>query len=90
MPPTASPASQAASGAARRGLLIVLEGCDRSGKTTLAKRLVEDLNKGDDKASPTPAAAAAAAAAKGMRFPDRTTIVGGLIDSYLKSSQVWI
>ncbi len=88
MPPTASPASQAASGAARRGLLIVLEGCDRSGKTTLAKRLVEDLNKGNDKASSAPAAAAAAA--KGMRFPDRTTIVGGLIDSYLKSSQVWI
>lgn len=53
-----------------RGALIVLEGCDRSGKTTQAKHLVESLTK------------------KGYRvqyinFPDRTTDVGKIINSYL-------
>ena len=28
-----------------RGALIVLEGCDRAGKTTQAKKLVEALNR---------------------------------------------
>ena len=31
--------------AAARGALIVLEGCDRAGKTTQAKKLVEALNQ---------------------------------------------
>ena len=30
---------------ATRGALIVLEGCDRAGKTTQAKKLVEALNQ---------------------------------------------
>ena len=30
--------------AAQRGALIVFEGCDRSGKTTAVKRLVDYLN----------------------------------------------
>ena len=42
-----------------RGLLIVLEGCDRSGKTTICKRLVSDLQ------------AIHKMEAIGMRFPDR-------------------
>lgn len=29
----------------RRGALIVLEGCDRAGKTTQAKKLVDALNE---------------------------------------------
>lgn len=31
--------------ALKRGALIVFEGCDRSGKTTQIKRLVERLNQ---------------------------------------------
>ena len=31
--------------AAARGALIVLEGCDRAGKTTQAKKLVDALNQ---------------------------------------------
>ena len=30
--------------AAQRGALIVFEGCDRSGKTTVCERLVKHLN----------------------------------------------
>ncbi|TLS31271.1 hypothetical protein PpBr36_03202 [Pyricularia pennisetigena] len=55
-----------------RGALIVLEGLDRSGKTTqvqlLEKRLLE-LGRN----------------VKVMRFPDRTTPIGQMIDGYLKS-----
>uniref|UniRef100_A0A0P4WLI0 Thymidylate kinase n=1 Tax=Scylla olivacea TaxID=85551 RepID=A0A0P4WLI0_SCYOL len=54
----------------RRGALIVIEGCDRTGKTTQAKKLVEYLNGSDRKAM-------------FMRFPDRTTQIGSLIDGYL-------
>lgn len=54
----------------RRGALIVIEGCDRTGKTTQAKKLVEYLNGSDRKAI-------------FMRFPDRTTQIGRLIDGYL-------
>lgn len=56
--------------AASRGLLIVFEGCDRSGKTTLCTRLVHDLN--------------ARCPTQFMRFPDRSTPIGGMIDAYLK------
>eukprot|EP00043_Microstomoeca_roanoka_P010685 m.101332 g.101332 ORF g.101332 m.101332 type:complete len:214 (-) comp14972_c2_seq1:470-1111(-) len=56
---------------ARRGLLVVLEGTDRCGKSTQCKLLVDRLN-----AQNTPA--------KLMRFPDRSTAIGGLIDQYLR------
>ncbi|XP_068228227.1 thymidylate kinase-like [Palaemon carinicauda] len=56
-----------------RGALIILEGCDRTGKTTQAQKLVESLN-----ASGKPATF--------MRFPDRTTKIGSIIDSYLACS----
>ena len=58
---------------AGRGALIVLEGCDKAGKTTQAKRLVETL-----KYQNVPAFY--------MCFPDRTTTIGKLIDSYLQQT----
>ncbi|KAF4120633.1 dTMP kinase [Geosmithia morbida] len=55
-----------------RGAFIVLEGLDRSGKTTQVKLLEERLR-------------AAGRPVKTMRFPDRSTTIGGMIDGYLKS-----
>ncbi|XP_034238457.1 thymidylate kinase isoform X2 [Thrips palmi] len=57
----------------RRGTFIVFEGCDRGGKTTQCKKLVEALNK---KNIP----------AEYMNFPDRTTAVGKIINDYLKKN----
>ncbi|XP_072263919.1 thymidylate kinase [Pyxicephalus adspersus] len=57
--------------AGRRGALIVLEGADRAGKSTQAKRLVEALKERGYKA-------------EGMRFPERTTEIGKLVGSYLE------
>jgi len=62
------------SAAVKRGALIVFEGCDRSGKTTQVQRLVERLNS-QGKAS------------RMMRFPDRTTGIGKVINSYLTCSE---
>lgn len=59
----------------RRGAFIVFEGVDRCGKTTqvglLVKHLVKNLGL----------------AALAMNFPDRTTMVGQLINQYLQSKQ---
>eukprot|EP00088_Acartia_fossae_P071829 TRINITY_DN9955_c0_g1_i1.p1 TRINITY_DN9955_c0_g1~~TRINITY_DN9955_c0_g1_i1.p1 ORF type:complete len:219 (+),score=36.28 TRINITY_DN9955_c0_g1_i1:88-744(+) len=60
--------------ALKRGALIVFEGCDRSGKTTQIKRLVDRLNNEGKKA-------------KMMRFPERDTGIGGLINQYLSCSK---
>lgn len=57
-----------------RGALIVLEGCDRVGKSTQAKLLVENLVK-------------SGISAKLMNFPDRSTAVGKILDQYLKKTQ---
>ena len=48
----------------------MFEGCDRSGKTTQVTRLVERLNS-------------AGRPAVMRRFPDRTTSIGTIINSYL-------
>ncbi|KAK9894122.1 Deoxythymidylate kinase [Cystobasidium minutum MCA 4210] len=56
---------------ARRGAFIILEGLDRSGKSTQCLKLVDNLN-------------AAGLKSKSMRFPDRTTTTGKMIDAYLK------
>ncbi|KAK4226692.1 thymidylate kinase-domain-containing protein [Podospora fimiseda] len=56
-----------------RGALIVLEGLDRSGKTTQADLLVSRLQS-------------QGRSVKALRFPDRTTPTGHLIDSYLSQS----
>lgn len=53
-----------------RGALIVLEGCDRSGKTTQSTKLVEALNKLN-------------IPARKLSFPDRSTPIGSVINDYL-------
>ena len=57
--------------ASKRGLLIVLEGNDRVGKTTQALKIVQWF-KGQQKQ------------AEMIRFPDRNTPIGKLIDGYCK------
>ncbi|KAI8089594.1 thymidylate kinase-like protein [Halteromyces radiatus] len=56
-----------------RGHLIVIEGCDRSGKSTQCERLVTTLQQQGRKTQL-------------FKFPDRTTQTGKMIDSYLKQS----
>ncbi|KAH9517754.1 hypothetical protein DERF_008389 [Dermatophagoides farinae] len=54
----------------KRGMIIVLEGLDRVGKTTQAQKLVQSLrNQGKD--------------TELIRFPDRSTMTGNLINQYL-------
>nr|CAH7712160.1 unnamed protein product [Callosobruchus chinensis] len=56
----------------KRGALIVIEGVDRSGKSTQCKKLVESLKQKD-------------IAANLINFPDRSTLTGHLINDYLKN-----
>lgn len=58
----------------KRGALIVFEGCDRTGKTTQCKKLVERLNAKDMKV-------------KFMNFPNRATQSGKIIDAYLRNKE---
>jgi dTMP kinase len=58
---------------ATRGAFVVLEGVDRCGKTTQSAALLKKLMT-------------AGMAAAALRFPDRTTQTGVLINSYLQSS----
>jgi len=53
-----------------RGQLIVFEGLDRAGKSTQCTKLVADLQKDGLRV-------------RHLRFPDRTTPIGKMIDSYL-------
>jgi dTMP kinase len=70
---TNPPPPSAASGRATpRGALIVLEGLDRSGKTTQVQRLHSVLSS-------------RGVPAKSIRFPDRATPIGQMINSYLQS-----
>lgn len=55
---------------AKRGAFILLEGVDRCGKTTQCGLLLKHL-------------LSVGVAAAAMRFPDRTTAVGSLINQYL-------
>ncbi|XP_056235120.1 thymidylate kinase [Seriola aureovittata] len=57
--------------AGKRGALIVLEGVDKAGKTTQCKKLVQALQQSGQ-------------SVEMMRFPDRTTIIGQLINAYLE------
>lgn len=60
--------------AAKRGAFILLEGVDRCGKTTQCSLLMKHL-------------LSLSIAAVAMRFPDRTTTVGQLINGYLSNAQ---
>lgn len=53
-----------------RGIFIVFEGLDRSGKTTQSTLLFQELSKQGLQCCQ-------------MRFPDRTTQIGAIIDGYL-------
>lgn len=57
----------------RRGAFFLFEGLDRCGKSTQSAQLAASLAK--------------TSKAELIRFPDRTTVIGGLINSYLQSSQ---
>jgi dTMP kinase len=58
----------------KRGAFILFEGVDRCGKSTqsalLSKFIQESLGKSSEL----------------IRFPDRTTVIGGLINQYLSSA----
>ncbi|KAI0031444.1 thymidylate kinase [Vararia minispora EC-137] len=56
----------------KRGAFIVIEGLDRSGKSTQAAALVERLSSRN-------------IPAKLFKFPDRATPIGKMIDAYLRS-----
>ncbi|CAG5051895.1 unnamed protein product [Parnassius apollo] len=56
----------------KRGALIVIEGVDRTGKSTQSKRLVESLKNKQIQAEYT-------------NFPDRSTEIGKVINGYLTS-----
>ncbi|KAF9564922.1 thymidylate kinase [Agrocybe pediades] len=62
-----------ASQSPRRAPFIVIEGLDRSGKTTQTSRLYERLKETGTEANL-------------IKFPDRTTAIGQMIDSYLRSA----
>ncbi|KAF2841239.1 thymidylate kinase [Patellaria atrata CBS 101060] len=54
-----------------RGKLVVFEGLDKAGKSTQCARLIETLQKRGHQV-------------RHQRFPDRTTPIGQMIDSYLR------
>ncbi|EKD19471.1 thymidylate kinase [Drepanopeziza brunnea f. sp. 'multigermtubi' MB_m1] len=56
-----------------RGAFIVIEGLDRAGKTTQVKRICDRLY-------------ASGHNVKTIRFPDRTSPIGSMIDRYLQSA----
>ncbi|CCU56373.1 thymidylate kinase [Mythimna separata entomopoxvirus 'L'] len=58
----------------KRGSLIVIEGLDKTGKTTQCNYLIDNLIKNDIKI-------------KYMKFPDRNTEIGIIINNYLKSNK---
>ncbi|XP_037714291.1 thymidylate kinase [Drosophila subpulchrella] len=60
--------------AGKRGALIIFEGCDRSGKTTQSRLLVELLKSQD-------------VPVQAMNFPERTSSIGQVINSYLTNSK---
>ena len=60
--------------ATRRGALILIEGVDRAGKSTQCTRLTEHLKSKNS------------INVNYMRFPDRQTPTGQIIDQYLRSN----
>jgi dTMP kinase len=78
-----SGASAASAPSSGRGCFILLEGLDRSGKSSQCKRLAETLNQLNEKSSADPSSSPVAVP---FRFPDRTTSIGVMLDSYLRSA----
>ncbi|KAG1817211.1 thymidylate kinase-domain-containing protein [Suillus subaureus] len=62
----------------KRGAFIVIEGLDRSGKSTQASLLHDRLQDRQDAGATTPKVVL-------LKFPDRTTAIGKMIDAYLRS-----
>ncbi|KAI9573889.1 thymidylate kinase-domain-containing protein [Boletus coccyginus] len=62
-----------------RGAFIVIEGLDKSGKSTQVARLVDRIQSATTTAGVSPAKAVP------FKFPDRTTAIGKMIDAYLRS-----
>ncbi|XP_005180405.1 thymidylate kinase [Musca domestica] len=58
----------------KRGAFIVLEGCDRCGKSTQSRKLVEYLES-------------CSIPVKYMAFPERTSDIGQVINAYIKNKQ---
>jgi dTMP kinase len=58
----------------KRGAFIVIEGLDRSGKSTQTSLLYDRLKNANE-----------AESVHLLKFPDRTTAIGRMIDSYLRS-----
>lgn len=56
----------------KRGALIVFEGCDRAGKTTQCKKVVERLKNQNF-------------SVKFVNFPNRSSQTGKIIDEYLRN-----
>ncbi len=54
--------------ATNRGVFIVIDGLDKSGKTTLANKLINSFKTPVEKIS----------------FPNRSTIIGKILNNYLK------
>lgn len=59
--------------AMKRGVFVLFEGVDRCGKTTQSAMLAKSLSEKHGRTEL-------------IRFPDRSTTIGNLIDSYLKSA----
>lgn len=62
----------------KRGAFIVIEGLDRSGKSTQASFLHNRLQDLQDAGATTPKVVL-------LKFPDRTTAIGKMIEAYLHS-----
>ncbi|KAH3742819.1 thymidylate kinase [Pelomyxa schiedti] len=74
--PAAAPGVVEPSGRRKRGLFVVFEGLDRCGKTTQSAMLHEYLCARDG----------GGGGAVLVRYPNRTTSVGSLIDQFLKGT----
>lgn len=66
-----------------RGQLILIEGLDRSGKSTQASLLVSKLGH----ASSSSSSSSPPCSSKLLKFPDRTTPIGKLINEYLTNKE---
>ncbi|KAF9244168.1 thymidylate kinase [Melanogaster broomeanus] len=66
-----------------RGAFIVIEGLDRSGKSTQAARLLARIQAESSPCQPGDSESPCSAVL--IKFPDRTTAVGKTIDGYLRS-----